>query len=274
MSNARSIRKTLGFAGLMAVLAMTVVAVAGAASASAANPEYLVLFECKRVTAGTGFWLESVGGLCKKIDLPAAGNFEPTAGTGKVVAAGEKIPFTSVSSIKILKTTVPGVGLVEVLCQKDTDSGNITGPREDEDTVTFEECSIMIEGGGECQNQGAGTKKIVTKLLASLLVYLKEAEKLVGLALSAKEGALATFECVVGASKVGVEVTGSVLGDITPVNGPAGQFELELKCEGTTDKQVWTSYEEPAGTLVKDELLANGEVACEGRDTQRRHHDV
>jgi hypothetical protein len=254
--------KKLGLLGLLAVMAMSVVAVAGVAGASAAEPEYLVLFECKRVTAGTGFWLESVGGLCKKIDLPAAGNFEPTAGTGKVVAAGEKIPFTSTSGVKVLKTLVLGT-LVEVRCEKDTNTGNITGPRQDEVTVTFEGCSFV--GGGECQNQGTGTKRIVTKLLSSLLVWLKEPELLVGLALSAKEGALATFVCVTPFGEVTVEVTESVLGEITPVNTPAGQFELELKCvevEGEHE-QAWRFYEEPPGTLVEDKLLANGEEACE-----------
>jgi hypothetical protein len=261
MSSARSIKKTIGLAGLLAVLAMSAVAVVGAASASAALPEYLVLFTCKEVAKGTGFWLKSEGGNCKEIDLPAAGNFEPTAGTGKVVAAGEKIPFTSTSGEKLLKSAAG-----TVRCTDDVDTGNITGPRTDEVEVTFLGCELV--GAGECQNVGVGTKEILTKTLLSLLVYLKETEKLVGLALEGEgaEKLLAEFECEPG--KVKIKVTGSVLSDITPVNAPAGQFGLELKCTSGTTEQVWTQYEEPAGTFHVDELTvsaggSNFKPACE-----------
>lgn len=162
------------------------------------------------------------------------------------------VAFTSTSGEKILRTKAH-----EIKCHKDSDSGKITSPREDEVTVIFEECSLV--GGGECTNKGAGAKKIETKLLASKLVWLDAANKVVGLALSAKAGTLATFECeapLVG--KVQIEVTGSVIGVIKPLNVMTKEFELEFKCEaGKPEKQAWTAYEEPPGTKIEDKLTTN-----------------
>jgi len=247
----------LGLTGIMVVLALTAVSAIAAASASAVLPEFLVLFQCKTVTAGTGLWLENVAGSCKKIDLPAAGNFEPTAGTGKEVEAGEKVSFTSTSGESILEED--GAGLkAKVECTADSNVGEINGAKTvNKVLVTFTTCKLAGTTA-PCENTTT-SGEIVTNELDGELGYIKKPAPIeVGLVLLPEVGEVfATFECLTS-PVVLIEVKNKVIGLITPINTPAGEFTLAFKQKAGVQEP--TNFE---GHLEEVLLLGNGLAAGE-----------
>jgi hypothetical protein len=251
----------LGLTGIMAVLALTAVSAIGAASASAVLPEFLVLFECKEVALGAGLWLERVGGLCKKIDLPAAGNFEPTAGTGKAVEAGEKVAFTSTSGISILEEEGGMKATIE--CTADSNVGEINGAKTvNEVLVTFTGCKLLgTSPPAPCENTTI-SGEIVTKELDGELGYIKKPAPIeVGLVLLPEVGeVVATFECLTTVP-VHIEVKNKVIGLITPINTPAGEFTLAFKQKGGTQEP--TKFE----GHVENEAFVLGSGKAAGEQT-------
>jgi len=97
----------------------------------------------------------------KKAAKKGKGKFEKTTGRG----------YTSVGGKAELST--PAFGPGKVICQSNTDAGEITGPKTDVDRVTFRECKFE---GLECESAGpnstpSGEKGvIITNLLDSRLV--------------------------------------------------------------------------------------------------------
>ncbi len=236
--------KTLGFAGLMAVVAMLAVAAAGAASASAA-PEY---WHCVPKTGG--LW---------NAGCTAAG----TTNEKEPVPAGSKIAFTSTSGVKNLYTTGPLGIKVKVECKTDSNSGAITGPTTDEVTIQFFKCKLVEPAGGACHSLKplGGAEEIVTKTLESKLSLLQAEPKIVGVDLSAPE--FTEFECIgpLGVKEV-VKVTGSVIGVIEPLGTMTTTHTLKFKC--VSGKQEWTKdLNEPTDVLMASINGAAAKEACE-----------
>ncbi len=135
------------------------------------------------------------------------------------------IPFTSSSGASTLET----VSKVKVKCKADTNKGEITGPNSVSVVVSFTGCEA--KGGIMCNSPNGVAGEIVTTTLSGTLGYLVNPEiKEVGLDLSSPAGAvLAEFTC--GAALRAI-VTGSVIGQITPVNKlllPPKHFMLKFK---------------------------------------------
>src|SRR5215216_5579315 len=80
-------------------------------------------------------------------------------------------------------------------------------------TLTFDHCTAGL--GGECENEGVGTQKIVTNQLVSHLVIIHASPKVVGVLLT---GINVTFTCHTFIGTVRKTVTGNIIGEITNPN--------------------------------------------------------
>ena len=226
--------RTLGLAGLVAVVAMLVVASVGAASASAACPV--------------------VGGKEQPCYVPKKGVFP--------------VKFTSAGGEKFLYSTESGAKAT-IKCTSNTDTGELTGPRSDTDTVTFTGCEEVEPFKGKCTTKGQAEGTIKTQTLSSKPVYLGKGEKAsegVGIDLTgAGTGELeAEFECPGLFGNITIKVTKSVIGKVvSKLNEMSKTAELSFKCKavGSTEQEPKSYWE--GGVEVKDFLLSNGSEACE-----------
>jgi hypothetical protein len=130
-------------------------------------------------------------------------------------------------------------GIIE--CEKDTATGEVTGPKTGTTTVKFTKCAFS---GLSCKTAGASSGEIRVEAV-SKLVYINKSTKEVGLDLEAKES---TVECPLEKLKV----RGSVIGVIAAkdVNTPVTEVELVFKQTG--GKQEPSQYENEKGEKVTD----------------------
>jgi hypothetical protein len=238
---------------LLAVFALGAVA---SASASAAAPEF---FHC---VAHSG------GGFASGCKVTGSG-FEKEA----VVAGVGKLKFTSTSEPSYLFANAAGT--FRIRCGKDTDAGEITGPKTvGKVTVTFEECK-GFKGSEECTVHSlspvgpAGT--IITKELSGELGSVAAAEapdSEVGLDLKATTGT--SFALLVGSSTSCIpetNVTGSVIGEVEPVKIMDTSGELIYSVFGGQGKHNKQGIQKFVGG-EKDTLTAFGvEAGFESEDS-------
>jgi len=119
----------------------------------------------------------------------------------------------------------------KVICKKNTDAGEITGPKTDIETVTFEECTNSVFGT-PCLNTGKGEKKGGVIVVKNNTKLLESPEKGAG----GKTGPtgteawnqfeangelgpyIAVFHCETPLGEDPFAVTGTVAGPLTPTN--------------------------------------------------------
>jgi hypothetical protein len=134
--------------------------------------------------------------------------------------------------------------LPAIECKKNSAVGALLTATTDEDTVVFTECETA---GKKCGNVKAGT--IETKLLETKLGWIKKPTE-VGSEFLPKSGtSLAEFEC----EGIKVNVTGSVIGKVTPLNVMETHSTVALG--GKSFKQEPTDLED--GSPDSDVLTAH-----------------
>ncbi len=214
---------------LAAVFAFSAVAVA---SASAALPEF---YHCVPKTGGK--WMAGC--------LTAGTTYEK-----EPVPTGSKIPFTSTSGEGVLET----VGGHTVKCKKDTDSGEITGPKTiGELAIKFTECKASVFSEPACETAGAKEGEIIPSVAKGELGYIKATSE-VGVLLAPTSGTeFAKFECktIIGTQKI--TVTGSVICHVEPLNEM--KTSGTIKCEQEKGLQKPTKFE----GLAEHVLMTTGE---------------
>src|ERR1700691_33037 len=164
-------------------------------------------------------------GLC----LVAAFAFSAVVASASVAALPEwhgpfPKPFTSLSGPGTLETA--GAMKNKIKCASDGNVGEITAAKAGVVLVTFLGCK---QGINPCRNEG--TENIMTEKLKMTLGYINETTKLVGVALEPEAGKkepLAKFHCDIDGVEAIVEVKGSVIGDITPVNTLTDLYTLSF----------------------------------------------
>jgi len=263
----------------VAVFAMSAVV---AASASAALPEF---YNCVKQTTKTFEYTESKCETKKAKEgefekVPFTIRCEEKAGgrgeyatkaecenpAGKETAGGKWKRFGGGFTSKgkagetyLLET----VGGHKVQCKSLENKGELTGPKTDIVTVTFDECTTE---GFKCQSAGAKEGEIVVKNARSKLVYIKhEVTKQVGIALepAVAGGLFVEFKCNTPIIKETIKVKGSVIGVIEPINTwvvPPAEFTLTFSQAAGVQKP--TEYEEEVGGVwkkVPDFLETKGE---------------
>ncbi len=130
--------------------------------------------------------------------------------------------FTSSSGTSVL--TAGGAGGTVITCTASSGAGRITGAKTVAGvSVTFTGCTAKSKGTCEVHSTGAGKEEIKTGELNGELgkVAKKEATSKVGLDLKAVSGSFVTVEgtCIPFEKS---SVSGSVIGEVTPVAGGAG----------------------------------------------------
>ncbi len=190
--------KKLGVIGVC-LLAITAVATVFAASAAASEP---ALYECHKEKAGHGKYSKG----CKV--EKEGGGFEIKEGIGKAK------PFKGKGKGAFLEIHNGGVS-----CTSSADTGKFTSPKTaGKIVVTFKGCEYNSK---KCQN-GTTVGTLVTNPLKGEVGYLEgkgTKTPKVGADISAENGeVLATFKCGNSSEFDNFAVTGSVIGEVTPVN--------------------------------------------------------
>jgi hypothetical protein len=241
--------RILGLA-LVAVFAMSVVAVS---AASAAAPEFKSASEeCYKLTSKTGNYENST---CTTVQAKHEGEFEKRP---------KKHKFTDKEATsRFIATSSKGV-LIVFTCTADTSKGEITGAKTTAGvTVTFTGCTAK-EGTKECSanSKGEPAGTIKTNGLKDMLgtVAATEAPNTgVGDALEpeGKEGFVTLEAACVELTKI--QVLGSVIGEVKPVNVMQATGELIFACEPPgSEKQKIQKF---VG-VAKDTLSYFGNPAC------------
>lgn len=295
--------KTLGLAGLLAIMAMVVVASVGAASASAAPAFQRCAkvwepktgnFEdgkCTKKVAGKEF-IRVVRGIkgqageeCAKVVEPNTGNYKDNRCS--VAEAGAQ--FIRVAEGKFGLRGAGGVGNgggagaagggkletkntahPPVECESNKATGEITGERTSTATVTFEKCTAKKSGVTlTCTTSGQASGNISSKLDGEL-VYTSEALKTVGILFTPAETEFANFKCegssILGKVEEAIKVKGSVICPITPTNTLTSTFTLDCDKAAGAGAEEPEEYEE-GGTKHSTSLETEGVGKGTGSET-------
>ena len=240
-------------------------------------PEFTV---CSQVKAGepseweAGCKVKKAGGGSAKV-VPGPGECvkvvagEPSAweagctvkkvGGGWIKETPAKLTFTDKEGVSHLY----GTAGVVYTCQKDTSKGEITGPTTTVgDTVTFTECTAKEgeKAGCSAKSPGEPAGTIKTKLLRDTLnsVEKPEATSEVGESLEpeGKEGFVTLeAECL---SIKKTQVSGSVIGEVTPINVMQTTGELIFACEPAKSTKQKIKFSE----AIKDVLSVFAFESC------------
>jgi len=160
----------------------------------------------------------------KKEALPAGTKFTSTSGAGT---------FETKSGRK-------------VTCEKDTNSGEITGPKTDTAKITFTGCSTVHIITVKCKTEGAKTGEIILTG-NSKLVWLNEKAETVGLDIVIPS--TLKIICEAFGSKETLTVKGSTVCPLSPLNKLT--TKLTLSCKEKGGIQEPSAYEE-GGKLIED----------------------
>jgi hypothetical protein len=207
------------------------------ASASAAEP---ALYECAKLKKNTktkkyeGKYEKG----CVTQNAKGEGEYELKEGIGK----GKTFKGTS----KGANLNVKGLGGID--CTKSKNTGKFTTPTTGADIVaTFEGCEL---NGKKCES-GATAGKVITNKLKGGVGYLAgkgTKTPTVGSDISAETGeVLAELHC----GTLTIAVTGSVIGEVEPVNTFTKTAKFVFKQSSKVGVQKWTKFEEgPEDTLL------------------------
>jgi hypothetical protein len=167
--------------------------------------------------------------------------------------------FTSTSEASHLVA-----GSDTINCTKDKDEGLLVGDKlVQEVLVAFTGCKV--DGLIACSSKGAKAEEIMSAELKGPLGYINKSTKLVGIKLEPESGTEFTageIECV----GIKVKVTGSLIGDATPVNTKTTKGTLEFKASGAKQADESIEIEGKTETGVKLKASVSGEPAVEASE--------
>jgi hypothetical protein len=164
--------------------------------------------------------------------LPASGTFTSTSGAGTLEEGGQPA----------------------IVCKEDTDSGEITGAKTSTVSIDFKSCTVF--GIANAHSLGDSGSTILTGGKAELC-YLNKTEKKVGVAIHINPLHIEV------AGKL-LQVTGTVIGQVKPVNESSTSGEIILKQSG--GKQEFTKCEGGA-TEILDTSENEGTAKESGEQT-------
>jgi hypothetical protein len=180
------------------------------------------------------------------------------------VPSGSKITFTDKEGVSNFYATNSTGGAVVFTCTGDTSKGEITGPTTTAKvTVTFTGCTAKEEAKAACSanSKGEPAGTIKTNGLRDTLgtVAKAEATSEVGEALEPEgtEGFVTLEATCIAITKA--QVSGSVIGEVKPINVMAAAGELIFECE--TPKSEKQKIQKFVG-FPKDTLSDFANPAC------------
>lgn len=188
------------------VLVLLGVSCAVAASAFAEPPEYYVCAKApKDGKTVTGEYRNSS---CSEASAEDNGKYELESWEH-----AKKKAFKTKTGQTTLDAYEPGFGIVaSTVCEKDTGTGEVTGPKTTSEVITFQKCT---DGGKPCTSQNKAKKgEIVTYPLDGELGTISEGPPLrVGVRYTGTgpEETFASFDC----EGLELDLRGSVIGEVT-----------------------------------------------------------
>jgi len=162
--------------------------------------------------------------------------------------------FTGTGGAGVLETTAGDT----VSCKGNTSSGELNSATTVKNVlVKFTGCSTSISGfKAPCKTTGAAAEEIRTNALKGETAYLIKGSNRAGLDLQpeAAGGSFAVFGCTLLGQTATLTVTGSVVGELTPVNAAFGTaFTLTLN--QTKGVQEFTKFLSPANCESVEDIL-------------------
>ncbi len=204
-------------------------------------------------------------GVCKRVLPPTATSSdstcenEVTTGGSFVWVPQTEAAYTLTTGTVTLKSLAPaGAELPPVECKKSKGKGTSTATVT-KGTVTFEECS----SAGEICTGGIAARvgQIITFELEGTLGIVKDGvsdEDIVGEDIVGKGpgGLSSEFKCGAATS---IETRGSVIGVVSPVEGPASTTNTLVFAEGAPGKQAVESFEGGPNDTLQTEIDGFGD---------------
>lgn len=236
-------------AGLSTLIVLAACA-CGGADASPENPEFVACGKVAKVNnKGTGAWTDKT---CA-FDAPNhEGDYERVP-----LKPPHKFEFASETRTLYLYNTNEKTVEVTLACVEGTGKGELLNSREATMTMTYEGCKSA--GGplaGPCTAPGVKKAgRIVSNPLVAKLVWINEAESVVGIDLSAAtEGMpLETAQCAGGDETA--ELFGSSVGAISPTGESTKLLTASFNASETNGEPLLAGYWDN-GAFVPDRLHA------------------
>lgn len=230
--------RRIGIAGLVAMLIAMMALTAASGALASGGPEYLACGKAAKVaTKYTGKYANKT---CSETSPMNEGKYER-------VAAKFPIKYKSKFGATKIYLYNPKESKVEseVPCAKGKATGSITNSRAGTVTITYEECVVPPSGKfpGPCTSPGQKkTGIVVTKPLATKLVWLDEHESVPGVLVTPAEpsGPFEEVTCFFG--KVKVKQTGSLLAKLTPVDEATKLLTASFFADPMTGEPEFGSY--------------------------------
>lgn len=240
---------------MLSMLAVFAVGAVAASAASAAAPEFLnsakatPKFKCEEKTGGHGSY--STKAECE---------------AGKETSGGKWHRFGNGFTDEEGESHFNAKGEIVFTCTADTSKGEITGAKTVGGvTVTFTGCTAKEKTNASCSanSKGEPAGTIVTNTLEGTLGEVAVAFSATEVGLALKPVSPATEFTFLEATCLGTKttkVTGSVIGEVTPVGGPPSLTgDVIFKC--ASGKPTVQEIEKFVGG-TKDTLTGFGTEAC------------
>jgi hypothetical protein len=155
------------------------------------------------------------------------------AAAGQPKAEGFPATFTGSGGAGVLETVAEGTKVRTVNCTGNTSSGEVNSATSVKGVlVKFTGCTTSGPFGltVPCKSSGASAKEIRTVALKGSTAYLIKSSNRAGIVLSPESGTtFSEFTCTLLGVTVELKVTGSVVGELTPVNTSTTAYSLILK---------------------------------------------
>ena len=257
--------------GLLLAAILALGAVAASSALAAGGPEYLACGKAKK--EGKKYTGKYENKTCSEVSGTSEGKYE---------RAAAKFPVKFKSKIGATKVHVydpkDSSEDAEVICTKGKDAGAITSSTAGTVTITEEGCNVPVEDEngnkskfpGACNTPGQKSGVIVSKPLATKLVWLDEAHTEPGIDIQPAEagGVFEEADCLF--EKVKVKETGSILAAVAPVGVATKLLTITFSVQPTTYEQIPGGYwEEETFTATKlvSEIHATGGIEEVGAPT-------
>ncbi len=249
--------RRISIVGLLLAAAFAFSALASSSALAAGGPEYLACG--KAAKSGKKYTGKYANKTCSEVSVTSEGKYERVAITKLPVKFKSKI---GVTKVYVYNPKEPSEN-AEVICTKGKDAGTITGGREGTVTITNEGCEVPLENAskkqskfpGPCNTPGQKSGVIVSKPLATKLVWLDEAQTEPGIEIQPAEAEGPFEEAACLFEKVKVKQTGSILAKVTPVGEATKLLTITFSVDPTTFEQIPGGYWEGA-TFTETKLFS------------------
>lgn len=257
--------------GLLLASAVALGAIAASSALAAGGPEYLACAKAKK--DGKKYTGRYENKTCSELSGTGEGKYERVAA---------KFPLKFKSKIGETKVHVydpkDSAEDAEVICTKGKDAGAITSSTAGTVTITEEGCNVPVEDEngnkskfpGACNTPGQKSGVIVSKPLATKLVWLDEAHTEPGIEIQPAEAGGVFEEASCLFEKVKVKETGTILAAVSPVGVATKLLTITFSVTPMTYEQVPGGYWEGetfTATKLVSEIHATGGIEEVGAPT-------